>query len=116
MKLNVEKEVAALQRLTANELRERFAELFGETTNARNKGWLVRRIAWRLQAKAEGGLTERALKRADELADEADLRVTPPKDDIKLNLGIVPLTGAHDPRLPPWARSSPGRTRAASSG
>src|SRR5262245_4985804 len=99
MKLNVEKEVAALQRLTANELRERFAELFGETTNARNKVWLVRRIAWRLQAKAEGGLTERALKRAAELADEADLRVTPPKDDAKANLSVVPLPGG--PRPPP---------------
>jgi hypothetical protein len=99
MKLNVEKEVAALQRMTAGELRERFAEVFGETTNGRNKVWLVRRIAWRLQARAEGGLTERALKRAGELADEADLRVTPPKDYG--NLSVVPLPGAHDPRLPP---------------
>jgi hypothetical protein len=101
MKLNVEKEVAALQRMTAGELRERFAEVFGESTHARNKVWLVRRIAWRLQAKAEGGLTERALKRAAELADEADLRVTPPKDDGKANLSVVPLPDAHDPRLPP---------------
>jgi hypothetical protein len=98
MKLNVEKEVAALQRMTAGELQERFAEVFGESTNARNKVWLVRRIAWRLQAQAAGGLTERALKQAAELADEADLRVTPPKDDGKANESIVPLPGAHDPR------------------
>jgi Protein of unknown function (DUF2924) len=101
MKLNVEKEVAALQRMTANELRERFAEVFGESTNGRNKVWLVRRIAWRLQAKAEGGLSERALKRAAELADEADLRITPPRDDGKPNLTVVPLLGTHDSRLPP---------------
>ncbi len=72
MKLNVEKEVAALRRMTLNEPRDRFAEVFGEPTTTRNKIWLVRRIAWRLQAKAEGGLSERALKRAAQLADEAD--------------------------------------------
>ena len=99
MKLNVEKEVAALQRMTADELRERYAEVFGEPTNGRNKVWLVRRIVWRLQAKAEGGLTERALKRARELADEADLRVVPPKETSP-KLSLVRLPGCNDPRLP----------------
>jgi Protein of unknown function (DUF2924) len=100
MKLNVEKEVAALQRMTVGQLMERFAEVFGEPTTARNKVWLVRRIAWRFQAQAEGGLTERALKRAAELANEAELRITQPKDDAQSNLAVVPLPGAHDPRLP----------------
>ena len=57
--LNVAREVAALQRLTVKELRGRYAEAFGEATNANNKPWLVKRIAWRLQALAEGDLTER---------------------------------------------------------
>ena len=52
--LNVAKEVAALERMTAKQLRERFAEVFGETTNANNRIWLLKRIAWRLQAQAEG--------------------------------------------------------------
>lgn len=37
MHLNVGKEVAALQRLTVKELRARYAEVFGEETNAHNK-------------------------------------------------------------------------------
>jgi hypothetical protein len=79
MKLNVAKEVAALERMTVNELRERYAEAFGEPTRVRHKGWLVRRIVWRLQAAAEGDLSERARRRATELANDADLRSMPPK-------------------------------------
>ena len=44
------KQLAALTRLGASELRAKYAELFGEPTRTGNKTWLVRRIAWRLQA------------------------------------------------------------------
>ncbi len=79
MTLNVGKELAALQRLTIKQLKERYAEVFGENTNAANKAWLVKRIAWRLQALAEGDLSERARRRVAELANDADLRLSPPK-------------------------------------
>ena len=79
MPLNIEKEVAAMKRMTVNELREKFAIVFGEPTNGRNKAWLIKRIAWRIQANAEGGLSERARQRARELANEADLRLMPPR-------------------------------------
>ena len=79
-RLNIDKEVAAMQRMTVDQLRARFAEVFGEGTNGRNKPWLIKRIAWRMQSKAEGiGLSERALARAEELANGADLRVTAPR-------------------------------------
>ncbi|MCL6546791.1 MAG: DUF2924 domain-containing protein, partial [Bryobacteraceae bacterium] len=54
MHRNVGKEVAALQRMTVKALRARYAEVFGEETPAHNKAWLVKRIAWRIQALAEG--------------------------------------------------------------
>lgn|GEM_PF-1960899 len=59
MNLNVEKEVAALRRMTVNELRAKYADVFGEETKARHKEWLVRRIIWRIQALAEGDISER---------------------------------------------------------
>src|SRR3989440_8664675 len=71
--------IAELQRLTMEELRLRYAELFGETTSAKNRTWLLRRVAWRLQALAEGDLSERARQRAAELASDADLRTTVPR-------------------------------------
>lgn len=79
MVLNVGKEVAALRRMTVRELRIRYAEVFGEPTKTGNKAWLVKRIAWRMQALAEGDLSERARQRAIELANDADIRLSPPK-------------------------------------
>ena len=79
MELNVGKEVAALERMTVGELRDRYAEVFGEITLARNKQWLVKKIIWRLQSVAEGDLSERARARAAEIANDADFRRRPPR-------------------------------------
>jgi DUF2924 family protein len=76
---NVATEIAALPRLRVSELRERFAVVFGEPTPSHNKVWLVKRIAWRLQAQAEGDLSERARRRAAELVAAADLRLAAPR-------------------------------------
>lgn len=76
MTLNIGKEVAALERTTVGELRARYADLFAETTQARNRTWLVRRIVWRMQSLQEGDLSDRALRQAMELAKDSDLRVT----------------------------------------
>jgi len=79
MPTDVGPQVAALEHMTVAELRARYAEVFGETTQAGHKTWLAKRIAWRLQALAEGDLSERARRRAAELASDADLRLAPPK-------------------------------------
>jgi hypothetical protein len=80
MRLNIGKEVAALRRMSTQELQAKYAELFGEEPwTARNRVWLVKRIAWRLQALDEGDLSERARRRAAELANDAELRLSPPR-------------------------------------
>jgi hypothetical protein len=78
---NVVAEIAALSRLRVSELRAKFAVVFGEPTPSHNKVWLVKRIAWRLQALAEGDLSERARQRAAELVVAADLRLSAPRSD-----------------------------------
>jgi hypothetical protein len=80
--MNLARDIAALPTLSVAQLRSRYAEVFGEATNAANKAWLVKRIAWRLQASAEGDLSERARQRAALLANDADLRLSPPKSAI----------------------------------
>lgn len=79
MTLNIEKEAATLRRMTVGQLQEKFSEVFGESTNARHKQWLVKRILWRLQAIVEGDISDRARKRANDLANDADLRTSAPK-------------------------------------
>ena len=102
MSPNVARELAALQRLSVPQLRQRYAEVFGETTNANNRTWLVKKIAWRLQALAEGGLSERARQRAAELANDADLRANPPQTmPLPVPIEPVPPRPHADDRLPP---------------
>jgi hypothetical protein len=71
------RELASLDRMTTVDLREKNAELFGEPTTAGNRAWLARRVGWRLQALAEGDLSERVRLRAAELARHAGLRLLP---------------------------------------
>ena len=91
-----------MQRMTAGQLQQRYAEVCGEQPRSRHRQWLIRRIAWRLQAQAEGNLSERARQRAEELANDADVRVTPPKTlviPLKATRAEPPNQAA-DPRLP----------------
>ena len=95
-------EIERLGKLKTKGLQARYRELFGEETRSRNQAHLLRRIAWRLQAKAEGDLSVRARKRAEELADETALRLRAPRrfwgEDGSAGLGAPPV---RDPRLPP---------------
>jgi Protein of unknown function (DUF2924) len=54
-------------------LKKKYREAFGEDPRSSNKQFLFRRLAWQLQANAEGGLSDRARHRAAEIADDADL-------------------------------------------
>ena len=80
MKVNIAREVADLKRMTVKELRGRYLDVFGEATRSGNKDFLWKRIAWRMQANAEGDLTERARRRAEELANDTDLRLRRPPE------------------------------------
>ncbi len=78
----------ALQKMRVAELRERYLELYGEETKSRNKTWLFRACAWRLQELAFGGLSERAKQRAKEIVRESDVR--PRRRDV-----VPPLPGTN---------------------
>lgn len=71
-------EIEKLKSMTVGELRVRYAEVFGEPARSGNRHWHFRRVAWRIQANAYGGLSKRALARAKELARDADIRFRPP--------------------------------------
>jgi len=98
-------EIESLRHMTVGKLKQKYCEVFGETSRSNHKQFLFRRIAWRIQANAYGGLSERARRRALEIADDADLRIRAPKDFLKNELdynrvietSVVP---AEDPRLP----------------
>ena len=114
-----ENELATLTHMGVSELRGKYAELLGEPTRTGNKTWLVRRIAWRLQAIVGGDLSERARRRAEELAHDADLRLTAPPGAQTTPAAIPDPTKPtlklrSDSRVPPpgtvLTRSYKGRT------
>jgi len=104
MKAAVLKEIEGLRRLTVGGLREKYREVFGEESRSNHREFLFRRIAWRLQAIAEGGLSDRARHRALEIANDADLRIRAPKtlggSNAANQSAVGTVGGARDKRLP----------------
>ena len=95
-------QIDGLRKLKTKALKARYRELFGEETRSSNHAHLFRRIAWRLQANAEGGLSERARRRAAELANDADLRLRAPRRFWHADGSVELEPGpARDPHLPP---------------
>jgi hypothetical protein len=104
----IRKEIDELSRMTVSQLRRKYLELFGEESRSNHKQFLFRRIAWRIQALAEGGLSERARRRALEIANDADLRIRAPRTIFGQNPTLDPrlsvrckVAGKLDSRLPP---------------
>ncbi len=75
---NVATQIAALDGMATCELAERYEQLHGQPCRTRHRAYLVRKIAWRIQANAEGDLSERARRRAADLANDAEVRVMAP--------------------------------------
>lgn len=91
------RQIAALQSKPVGALASQYAALAGEPTRSRNRDYLIKRIAFMLQERAFGGLSEAAELKIAELGTSVPLewraRLAPklPQADAK---------EARDPRLP----------------
>src|SRR5437868_3249803 len=106
MDLAVLAEIEELRPMKIGALRAKYREVFGEKSRSSNRQFLFRRLAWRLQARAEGDLGERTRRRALEIADDADLRIRAPEGFfVESGAGdmarpLDPAGGRRDRRLP----------------
>jgi hypothetical protein len=93
-----QEEIQDLRQMTTAELQLSYRELFGHTSHSNHKSYLFRRVAWRLQALAEGDLSERARQ----IATDADLRLCPPakRAGPQSAVCVAGASGHLDPRLP----------------
>ena len=74
-------QVAALPAMPTDKLKAMWRELTGTEPPPYNRTFLVKRLAYRLQELAFGGLSAQAERRLDDLADELDGKKKPkPKD------------------------------------
>ncbi len=94
--------IVDLRDLTTAQLQRKYEELFGQASHSNHKNYLFRRVAWRLQALAEGGLSERARQYAHEIATDADLRLCAPKKPIETQPAVRVANASRqlDPRVP----------------
>ena len=101
MDAELNQQIEQLRHMTTAQLQLQYRELFRQSSHSNHKNYLFRRVAWRLQALAEGGLSERARQYALEIATEADLRLCAPN-----RLGTHPAVRVanasrqRDPRVP----------------
>src|SRR6266567_3224074 len=99
MEQAIAEEMERLGRMPVEQLRARYREVYGEEARSTHKQHLVRRIGWRLQMLAQGDLTERAARRARELAQDADLKTQVPCGWAP-SQPVAHTAGRHDRRLP----------------
>src|ERR1700730_16170217 len=87
MDSTVRKEIEELRRASIAQIRRRDREVLEEEPRSKHREHLFRRLAWRLQALSEGGLSEAARQRASEIVNEADLRIVPPRGFLDTGSG-----------------------------
>ena len=61
-------------------------DVFGEPAKSNNKDYLRRRIAYRIQELAEGGLSEQAKIRIEEINRDMPLRLSPMPEEARPEL------------------------------
>jgi hypothetical protein len=100
---DVPQQLAALAHMRVPELAEKYQELYGEPTRSRNAPNLRKRLAFRIQELAEGGLTARAVARIAELGDTLPERWRMRQAEVeKKPAGPPPIVpDSRDARLPP---------------
>ncbi len=101
MDAKLNQHIDQLRHLTTAQLQLQYRELFGQASHSNHKDYLFRRVAWRLQALAEGGLSERARQYAREIATDADLRLCAPKElGTQPAVRVAHASRQRDPRVP----------------
>ena len=95
-------QIAALDEMTIGQLKETYRELFGVPTRTRNKPYLQKKLAWRIQELAEGGLSDHARNQIEALAPDAPLRWRASNGGGSNNAPAKPKEAPErDPALPP---------------
>ncbi len=99
--------IHALRQSTVAELRCEWERLYGEPSRSRNRDYLFRRLAWRVQEIAHGGLSTHARDRIDQLAPDTLTRARTPREALDAAVAANqpkpadPVSGPkRDPRLP----------------
>ena len=82
MESSVIRQIHRLRQMTVGDLRLEWMKLYGESTRSRNRDYLWKRLAWRVQELANGGLSDDARKRINDLDAEGFIRARTPTQAV----------------------------------
>lgn len=91
-------EIAELQNKTVNQLVQRYEQVFNEECRSRNKQYLIRRIAWRLQASRRHNCPRNYAFKPVETSTRSDspATVVERKASRSLKLEVICLVLSHE--------------------
>ncbi len=103
LETSVVREINRLRQMTVAELQAEWFRQYGEPTRSRNRTYLWKRLAWRIQEMQHGGLSDRARSRIEELAPDGFVRArTPDAATTKPHAAReCEPEPRRDPRVPP---------------
>ena len=67
--------ILKLYSMSSAELKKLWAKLFGMACYTNRRDFIRRRLEWRINTLVSGGISERAMKRVEEIADEHALLI-----------------------------------------
>ena len=89
-KPEVDRDVRALSEMRVPDLEQKYLELYGVPTHSRNRQYLIKRLTWRIQELAYGGLKPETRKRIEALGEQfADRNIT----RRRIRDDVMPIAG-----------------------
>jgi len=92
-------ELSAIESMTVGQLQDKYLELFGMESRSHHRTYLQKKLAYRVQELRLGGLDEASRGRARVLAQDARIRMLPPR--AKKVVEPDGSASVRDRRLPP---------------
>jgi hypothetical protein len=95
-------EINRLRQMSVADLQTEWLRLYGEPARSRNRDFLFRRLAWRVQELQHGGLSDHAKQRLAALAPSDLIPHHAPQDRARASNDpqVAPVQPHRDPRLP----------------
>lgn len=104
--LEITEQIKSLCRMKINDLRSKYFEAYGYNSNSRNRDFLTKKIAWKLQANMFGDISESTRNEAVKIADFSRLKTRKHVDNSEAKISSFEFEKrkavkfSRDPRLP----------------
>ena len=80
----IQKTHGRLNKMSLEELRLFYEQVYNELSTSRHRQYLIKRILWGIQANEFGSLTGRARDKAKRMANLIDVRLTMPQEAVQI--------------------------------